>query len=67
MNCSRVFAVILFILLNLSALGQVPTLPPPPSPPPPPGTPIDEGLIVLLVLGISLGVYKILKQAKTTV
>jgi len=32
--------------------------PPPPGIPPPPGLPIDQGVLILLFLGIAVGYYK---------
>lgn len=38
--------------------------PPPPMPPPPPGLPIDNGIILLFVVGLVYGVYKTHKNSK---
>lgn len=35
--------------------------PPPPMPPPPPGLPIDEPALLVLLLGLVYGIYRIVK------
>ncbi|MFK8060196.1 MAG: hypothetical protein AB8B78_08915 [Polaribacter sp.] len=38
--------------------------PPPMIPPPPPGLTLDNGIVILIFLGICIGVTKILKITK---
>lgn len=44
------------------AIAQQKAPPPPQRTPPPPGLPIDEGLFLVLFIGIVLGVYFILRK-----
>ncbi|MDC0006515.1 hypothetical protein OAE03_00750 [Winogradskyella sp.] len=37
-------------------MAQAP--PPPPPPPPPPGLPIDNGILILALVGLIYGMYK---------
>ncbi len=48
----------LFSVISIMCAAQGP---PPPLPPPPVGLPIDNGLIILLALGLLYGAYRILK------
>lgn len=66
-------ALVLFLLISVygtaqsmmpAASGGVP--PPPPPPVPPPGLPIDNGIIVLIVLGLIYGVYKLVSKGKAS-
>ncbi|WP_231743076.1 PID-CTERM protein-sorting domain-containing protein [Winogradskyella endarachnes] len=41
--------------------------PPPPAPPPPPGLPIDTGIIVLFIVALIYGAYKIYNMPKKTI
>ncbi|OIQ23442.1 hypothetical protein [Lacinutrix sp. MedPE-SW] len=64
----KTFASILFILISFVCAAQTPFDPPPPSQPPtPPGTPIDGGLLFLLVLGILYGAFIAYKKSKKLV
>lgn len=38
--------------------------PPPPMPPPPPGLPIDSSIIVLFILALVYGIYKVQNLSK---
>lgn len=60
----KVVASILFVLVSFVSAAQHGNNPPPPQPPPPQGLPIDGGLVVLIILGLALGVYAILKEKK---
>lgn len=44
------------------AIAQQKAPPPPQRTPPPPGLPIDEGLFLVIIIGIVLGVYFILRK-----
>lgn len=56
----KIIASILFLLISFVCSAQVVDPPPPPGPPPGPvGLPIDSALIVLLVVGVLFGAYKI--------
>ena len=55
----RIFASILFVLISFVCVAQGGD-PPPPMPPPPVGLPVDEGIFVLLLLGIFYGIKKVL-------
>lgn len=48
---------------NPSGGGQGPP-PPQGGPPPPPGMPIDNGLMILFVVALIYGVYRIIKHSK---
>ena len=63
MKDRKVFASILFFFVGYVSMAQGAT-PPPPMPPPPPGLPIDDGIILLFVLALALGVYKACKISK---
>jgi hypothetical protein len=49
------------ILLPLAGCFAAPGEPPPPTPPPPPGLPIDNGILVLLIVSVLYGLYKVYK------
>jgi hypothetical protein len=50
--------LIVCLFVRIELVAQI--TPPPGLPtPPPPGLPIDEGLLVLLVIGLLFGFYKI--------
>ena len=52
----KTIASILFVLISFVCSAQTP---PPPQPPPGPvGVPIDSSIIVLLIIGLLYGVYK---------
>jgi hypothetical protein len=58
-------ANVLFLLI--SVVGMADSGPPPPlenGAPPAPGLPIDGGLIILVVLGLIYGVYKVVSSRK---
>jgi hypothetical protein len=50
-----------FFLSNFSFAAPEP---PPPTTPPPPGLPIDGGLVIMVVLGLLFGAYKIYQHKK---
>lgn len=56
-----------FCMTVVTAFGQN-EMPPPPrmkGAPPPPGLPIDNGVILLLIVALVLGIYKIIKFSKS--
>lgn len=58
---------LLFILVSfICTAAQSQHEPPPPQPmgSPPPGLPIDNGLVILFVVALVFGIYKILKFSK---
>ncbi|MBV7269065.1 hypothetical protein [Winogradskyella luteola] len=59
----KIFASTIFFFLGLISMAQGST-PPPPMPPPPPGLPIDNGIILLFFLALSLGIYKAYKFSR---
>jgi hypothetical protein len=58
MQNKNMLASILFFFIGFVSMAQGGT-PPPPMPPPPPGLPIDSGVLVLFVVALVYGVYKI--------
>jgi hypothetical protein len=63
MENKNMLASILFSLIGFTSMAQGAT-PPPPMPPPPPGLPIDSGVVVLFLVAIIFGAYKILQLNK---
>lgn len=57
-------ASIFLCFIGLESMAQGSGMPPPPAPPPPPGLPIDGGLVVLFMVALVYGVYKIHKITK---
>ena len=63
----KTLASILFILISFVRTAAQPEQGPPQPRPmnvPPPGLPIDDGLIILFVVAIIYGIYRILKFSK---
>ncbi|WGD35857.1 hypothetical protein [Olleya sp. YS] len=56
-------ALVLFLLISIVGVSQIVT-PPPPQQPPPVGLPIDNGIVLLVVLGLIYGVYKVMSSRK---
>lgn len=68
-NKKFIIATFGFLVSVVSVSGQEKMPPPPPqmqpfSGPPPPGLPIDNGLIILFIVALVFGIYKILKYKK---
>lgn len=63
MQNKTIVASILFVFTGLISVAQG-NVPPPPAPPPPPGLPIDNGLIVLFIVALVYGIFKINKISK---
>lgn len=63
MQHKSIIASIFFACAGPISVAQG-NMPPPPAPPPPPGLPIDHGLVVLFVIALVYGIYKINKMAK---
>lgn len=57
-------ASILFLLISFVCEAQPDIMPPPPGPPPPPGLPIDDYVVVLLVLGLIYGIVRKIKYSR---
>lgn len=68
LNNTKIIPQILFVLISFVCSGQT-TPPPPPSDDliPPVGLPIDEGLIILKVIGLAFGLYVLYKANKRAV
>ncbi|PKP24533.1 MAG: hypothetical protein CVU03_12035 [Bacteroidetes bacterium HGW-Bacteroidetes-2] len=56
--------VVLIVSIFVSTISWGKQLPPPPQRTPPIGLPIDGGLIYLLLLGILLGVFFLLRKKR---
>jgi hypothetical protein len=56
---NRIFISLVMFLVSLAANAAASNPPPPSSPPPPPGSPLDGGILILLVISITYGLYKI--------
>jgi hypothetical protein len=56
-------ALIFFSFIGFMSAAQTGT-PPPPMPPPPPGLPIDSSIIVLFILALVYGIYKVQNLSK---
>lgn len=54
---NRIFYILLMLLTGVTAFTR--NKPPPPGVPPPPGLPIDGGVVVLLILAIVYGLYRL--------
>ena len=54
-----IILVVFFLLQTNSFANGGP--PPPSSPPPPPGLPLDGGLVILALLSMCYGIYKLNK------
>lgn len=52
------------VLLLVGFMSFAQDTPPPPMPPPPPGLPIDEPVIILVVVAICYGIFSALKLSK---
>jgi len=59
----KTLASILFVLISFVCFAQIDGVPPPPAPPTPPGTPIDGGIIALLIGGVLYGIKKTMDQS----
>ena len=55
---------IVFLLSNIVCFAQDVDPPPPPAPPNPPGTPIDQNILLLLMVGLIYGAYSIYFSSK---
>jgi hypothetical protein len=52
------------LLSNIVCFAQDVDPPPPPAPPNPPGTPIDQNILLLLMVGLIYGAYSIYFSSK---
>ena len=60
-------ATALFLIISIVGVAQQFVTPPAPDERvPPPGLPIDGGILVLVVLGLFYGVYKLLSKSKAS-
>lgn len=60
-HCLAIFAATTNTVAKAKGVIQAP---PPPTTPPPPGLPIDQGVFILLVMGVLLVSIKLLKNLK---
>ena len=51
-----------FLLSFTPTFADEPAPPPPTLPPPPPGLPIDNGILILILISVIYGFYKIVKS-----
>ena len=58
----KIIASILFLLISFVSVAQTMSGPPPPGPPTPPGLPVDNGIYVLLAIGLVYGVVKTIRK-----
>ncbi|MGB6269730.1 MAG: hypothetical protein WBF67_12055 [Olleya sp.] len=61
----KIITLVLSLLISIVGVAQIVT-PPPPQQPPPVGLPIDNGVVLLVVLGVIYGGYKIISSRKTS-
>lgn len=61
----KIITLVLSLLISIVGVAQIVT-PPPPQQPPPVGLPIDNGVVLLVVLGVIYGAYKIISSRKTS-
>lgn len=67
MNIVPMRIKLIIVVFFASCLGVIAQTPPPPTTPPPPGLPLDDGIVLLLVLALVLGVFKIYQYRKRVV
>ena len=54
--------IAIYMLPHFIFAEPAPPAPAPQGAPPPPGTPVDEGILLLLVISLVFGIYKIYKS-----
>ncbi|MEM5540919.1 MULTISPECIES: hypothetical protein [unclassified Olleya] len=59
-------ATVLFLIISIVGVAQIVTPPPPAQQVPPVGLPIDGNIIVLVVIGLLYGVYKLISKRKSS-
>ncbi|PIB33196.1 hypothetical protein BFP78_02745 [Gaetbulibacter sp. 5U11] len=59
-------ATVLFLMISIVGVAQIVTPPPPAQQVPPVGLPIDSDIIVLVVVGLLYGVYKLITKRKAS-
>lgn len=64
-HIKKIIVPVLFVLVTFISFAQNIAPPAPSGGPVPPGLPIDSGLILLLVVAVIYGVYKVVKFKKT--
>jgi hypothetical protein len=63
----NIYLSLLALVLSIYSYAGIPGGgPPPPTPPPPPGFPIDGGLILLFLIALIYGLYKMKKVVVET-
>ncbi|MGC4040741.1 MAG: hypothetical protein QM710_08165 [Flavobacterium sp.] len=63
---NRIFIILAVFFLSAGNMFADAGPPPPSTPPPPPGLPLDGGVVLLLVLSITYGIYKLNKIKKAS-
>ena len=62
---NRVVIILVVFFLQQTSVFAAPEPPPPSSPPPPPPLPLDEWIVLLVVISILFGIYKLNKILNT--
>jgi hypothetical protein len=55
---NRFFTSLVVFLLPLTTVFAAPGPPPPSTPPPPPGSPLDGGILILVLISLTYGLFK---------
>ncbi|WP_370637847.1 PID-CTERM protein-sorting domain-containing protein [Flavobacterium wongokense] len=63
---NRIIIILAVFFLSVTNVFADPGPPPPSTPPPPPGLPLDGGILLLVILSISYGLYKLNKIKKAS-
>jgi len=58
---NRIFTSLAVFLVCLASYAAPSDPPPPSSPPPPPGLPLDGGIVLLALISLTYGLYKIVQ------
>ena len=56
---NRIFIILVVFFIQQTTVFADGGPPPPSTPPPPPGLPLDGGLVLLLILSLAYGIYKL--------
>ena len=62
---NRIIIILAVFFLQQTTVFADAGPPPPSTPPPPPGLPLDSGLVILVVISILFGIYKLNKILNT--
>jgi hypothetical protein len=58
---NRIIIILAVFFLPVANLFASPGPPPPSTPPPPPGLPLDGGVLILALISLAYGLYKIVQ------